>query len=101
MKLYNLLLSGNCHKVRLFAGLAKIPLEIIDIDFLGGEHKRAPLTDLNPWGEIPILQDADVVLRDSQAILVYLARTYADESWLPDNPVAMASIMQWLSTAAN
>ena len=34
------------------------------VDFLGGEHKKPPLVDLNPWGEIPILVDGDVVLRD-------------------------------------
>jgi glutathione S-transferase len=40
MKLYNLELSGNCYKVRLFAALNNIPLEIIDVDFLGGAHKQ-------------------------------------------------------------
>lgn len=101
MKLYNLSLSGNCYKVRLFAALASIPLDIIDIDFLGGEHKRAPLIELNPWGEIPILQDGEVVLRDSQAILVYLARRYASAGWLPGDAVGEAAVVQWLSTAAN
>jgi glutathione S-transferase len=101
MKLYDLELSGNCYKVRLFAALAGIPLEIVAVDFLAAEHKRAPLIDLNPWGEIPILEDSDVVLRDSQAILVYLAGKYAGEAWLPKDPAAQAEVMQWLSTAAN
>ncbi len=101
MKLYDLTLSGNCYKVRLFAALAGIPLEIVPVDFLGGEHKRPPLIELNPWGELPILVDGEVVLRDSQAILVYLARRYAGEAWLPGNPAAMAEVVQWLSTAAN
>ena len=43
MKLYDLTLSGNCYKVRLLAALAGIPLEIVPVDFLGGEHKRPPL----------------------------------------------------------
>lgn len=101
MKLYDLELSGNCYKVRLFAALAKIPLDIVAVNFLDGEHKRAPLIDLNPWGEIPILEDGSVVLRDSQAILVYLASQYADASWLPRDPAGMAEVAQWLSTAAN
>ena len=101
MKLYDLTLSGNCYKVRLLAALAGIPLEIVPVDFLGGEHKRPPLIELNPWGELPILVDGQVVLRDSQAILVYLARRYAGEAWLPGNPAAMAEAVQWLSTAAN
>lgn len=101
MKLYDLTLSGNCYKVRLLAALAGIPLEIVPVDFLAGEHKRPPLIELNPWGELPILVDGEVVLRDSQAILVYLARRYAGDAWLPGNPAAMAEVVQWLSTAAN
>lgn len=101
MKLYDLTLSGNCYKVRLLAALAGIPLEIVPVDFLAGEHKRPPLSELNPWGELPILVDGEVVLRDSQAILVYLARRYAGEAWLPNDPAAMAEVVQWLSTAAN
>ncbi|MBK8320191.1 MAG: glutathione S-transferase [Betaproteobacteria bacterium] len=101
MKLYDLELSGNCYKVRLFAALAKIPLEIVPVDFMGGEHKRPPLTDLNPWGELPILEDGKVVLRDSQAILVYLAAQYGDENWLPRDATGLGEVMQWLSTSAN
>lgn len=101
MKLYDLEPSGNCYKVRLFAALTKIPLDIVPVDFMGGEHKRSPLIDLNPLGEVPILDDAPVVVRDSQAILVYLASKYGDESWLPRDPAGMAEVMQWLSTAAN
>lgn len=101
MKLYDLELSGNCYKVRLFAALARIPLEIEAVDFLGGAHKQAPLTDLNPWGELPVLVDGPVVLRDSQAILVYLAGRYTGESWLPRDASSMATVLQWLSTAAN
>jgi len=101
MKLYDLELSGNCYKVRLFAALAQIPLDIVAVDFLGGAHKRPPLIELNPWGEIPILVDGQVVLRDSQAILVYLAAQYAGETWLPRDAAGMAEVVQWLSTAAN
>lgn len=101
MKLYDLELSGNCYKVRLFAALAKIPLEIVAVDFLGGEHRRPPLIGLNPWGELPILEDGDVVLRDSQAILVYLAARYGGDYGLPSDPAGLGEVMQWLSTSAN
>lgn len=101
MKLYDLELSGNCYKVRLFAALAQIALDIEAVDFLGGAHKRSPLIDLNPWGELPVLVNGPVVLRDSQAILVYLAVKYAGETWFPRDAAGMAEVMQWLSTAAN
>lgn len=101
MKLYDLELSGNCYKVRLFAALAGIDLEIVPVDFLGGAHKRPPLTDLNPWGELPILVDGERVLRDSQAILVHLAGSYGGAAWWPAEAPLQAEIVQWLSTAAN
>lgn len=101
MKLHDLELSGNCYKVRLFAALANIPIEIVPVDFLGGEHKRPPLTDLNPWGELPILVDDGLVLRDSQAILVYLAGMYGGAAWWPTDAALQAEVAQWLSTSAN
>lgn len=101
MKLYDLELSGNCYKVRLFAALAQIPLEIEAVDFIDGAHRRSPLIELSPWGEIPILVDGKVVLRDAQAILVYLATKYAGDTWFPRDAAGMAEVMQWLSTAAN
>lgn len=101
MKLYDLEPSGNCYKVRLFAALASIKLELVPVDFLGGEHKRAPLLDLNPRGELPILVDGKVVLHDSQAILVYLAGAYGGLAWWPTQPLGQADIVQWLAFAAN
>ncbi|MDO6806337.1 glutathione S-transferase N-terminal domain-containing protein, partial [Wenyingzhuangia sp. 1_MG-2023] len=81
MQLYDLEPSGNCYNVRLFAALIDLPLELIAVEFLDGAHKRAPVTDMNPWGELPVLVDGDVTLRDSQAILVYLAREYGGHQW--------------------
>ncbi|QLF93538.1 glutathione S-transferase [Pseudomonas sp. ABC1] len=101
MKLYDLELSGNCYKVRLFAALAHIDLELVAVDFLAGEHKQAPLSDLNPWMELPILVDGERILRDSQAILVYLAGQYGGAAWWPQEASLQAEIVQWLSTAAN
>jgi Glutathione S-transferase len=101
MKLYDLEVSGNCYKVRLFAALAGIELALEPVDFAAGAHKQSPLIDLNPWGEVPVLVDGDIVLRDSQAILVYLARQYGGHQWWPDGAAQQAEVMQWLSTAAN
>lgn len=101
MKLYDLLPSGNCYKVRLFAALANIELEVEAVDFLGGAHKQAPLLTLNPLGQLPILEDGQVVLRDSQAILVYLASEYGGLAWWPAEALGQAQIVQWLSFAAN
>ncbi|MFP1681382.1 glutathione S-transferase family protein [Alloalcanivorax sp. C16-1] len=101
MKLYDMELSGNCYKVRLFAALVGIELELVPVDLAAGEHQQSPFIDLNPWAQVPVLQDGDVLLRDSQAILVYLARRYGGHQWWPDSPAHQGEVMQWLSTAAN
>jgi len=50
---------------------------------------------------VPVLTDDDVIVRDSQAILVYLSRKYGNEQWLPNEATALAEVAAWLSTAAN
>ncbi|WP_312922209.1 glutathione S-transferase family protein [Stutzerimonas nitrititolerans] len=101
MKLYDLEASGNCYKVRLFAALASIELEKVPVDFLNGAHKQPPLSDMNPLGQLPVLEDGAQVFRDSQAILVYLAGAYGGLAWWPAHPQGQAEIVQWLSFAAN
>ena len=49
----------------------------------------------------PSLEDGDLTLRDSQAILVYLARKYGGERWLPTEPAPMAQVVSWLMVAEN
>lgn len=100
-KLYDLELSGNCYKVRLLCSLLGIHLDVVPVDFLAGAHKQSPLLDRNPFGEIPIFEDGEVVLRDSQAILVYLARKHGGERWLPLEAAPMAEIVSWLMVAEN
>jgi glutathione S-transferase len=101
MKLYNRDVSGNCYKVRLLCALLGVPVELVDIDLPGGEHKRSPHTDRNPFGQIPVLEDDGLCLRDSQAILIYIARKWGGETWLPVDATSLATLSQWLMVAEN
>ncbi len=99
IKLYDFELSGSCYKIRLFLSILGQKHEAINIDFINKEHKTAKYTALNPFGEIPIMEDGDVRLRDAQAIMVYLAKKFdKTNSWYPDDAASMAKIQQWLST---
>jgi glutathione S-transferase len=100
-KLHDLELSGNCYKVRLFCSLLGLKLDVAAVDFLGGAHKKSPLIEKNPFGEIPVFEDGSVTLRDSQAILVYLARKFGGETWLPTDAAGMAEVTSWLMVAEN
>lgn len=104
IKLYEFAASGNCHKVRLLLSLLDIPYESVIVNGAAREHKTADYLAMNPLGQVPVLIDGDVILRDSQAILVYLARQYGAEQadfWLPNEPAALAQVVSWLATAAN
>lgn len=92
-------LSGHAHRVELFASLAGINAELIDVDLASGEHKSAAFLDLNPFGQVPTIEDGETVLSDSNAILIYLARKYAPE-WYAAEPVREAEIQRFLSLAA-
>ena len=101
IKLYDVALSGNCHKVRLMLSLLAKEFELIPVDLFGGEAQTSKFIELNPLGEVPVLVDGDIILRDSQAILVYLAQRYGNETWLPSEAEALAHVMEWLLFAAN
>jgi len=101
MNLYNMELSGNCYKVRLLCALLGLTYESTPIDLLQGEHKTAAFLQLNPRGQLPVLDDEGTIIWDSSAILLYLARRYGGERWLPLDAKAMAEVMQWLSLSQN
>lgn len=101
MKLHDVPLSGNCYKVRLFLGLIGQQAELVPVDLLGGAQKRPAFLAINPRGQVPALEDGELRLGDSHAILVYLARQYAEERWNPQDAVTQGRIAHWLSFAAN
>lgn len=92
-------LSGHSHRIQLFAALAGINHELVEVDLLAGEHKKEPFLSLNPAGQVPVIEDGETVISDSNAILVYLARKYAP-NWLPESAEASAEVQKFLSLAA-
>lgn len=101
MKLYDAAPSGNCHKVRMMLSLLGLDYETVPIALPNQEQKSADHLARHPLGKVPALEDGDVTVWDSQAILVYLARKYdASNVWLPTDPVGQAHVTQWLSFAA-
>lgn len=101
LKLYQFAVSGNAHKARMLLSFLGLDYEGIAVDGLSKQHKTAEFLAMNPFGQVPVLVDGDFSLRDSNAILVYLARQYGNTDWLPDEPKALAQVMAWLATSAN
>jgi len=99
LTLHGVPLSGHSHRVELFLTLLGLDYTYVEApaEVRAGPAFRA----MNPLGQVPVLVDGDLVLADSNAILVYLARRYApDGAWLPEGPEAAARVQRWLSIAA-
>jgi glutathione S-transferase len=101
LELFEFGLSGNCHKVRMMLSLLGVDYKSHPLNGAEREQKSAAYLAMNPFGLVPVLKDGDKIIRDSQAILVYLARTYGAEHWFPNDALKAAEISAWLSTAAN
>lgn len=100
IQLYGHELSGNSYKVKLMLSLLGLDYEWIKVDLMKGAHKQPDFLALNPFGQVPLLVDNTTVLADAQAILVYLARQYGGEQWLPLAAEPMSQVVRWLSTTA-
>lgn len=101
IKLYDEALSGNYHKVRMLLSFLGLEYESVPISLPDLEHKTPEYLAMNPLGKVPVLEDGGEVIRDSQAILYYLARKYGNGEWLPEGDAASGHVMEWLSFAAN
>ena len=101
MKLYDFTLSGNCQKIRMMLAMLGIEYETQTISLLDKEQFSPEFLAINPFHKVPVIDDDGFVLRDSAAILIYLARKYGKSDWHPDDPAEIAEIQQWLSFSVN
>jgi glutathione S-transferase len=91
--------SGHTHRVELLLRMLDLPFQFAPAP---AEVRRTPeFRKLNALGQIPVLQDGDLTLSDSNAILIYLAKRYGSGTqWLPEEPIGAARVQRWLSIAA-
>ena len=103
IRLYHHALSGHVHRVELFLTLLELPFEKVPVDILVKREQRLPaFLARNPFGQVPVIDDGDLTLADSNAILVYLAKRYdASGRWLPEDAIGAARVQRWLSVAAD
>ena len=73
MKLYMHPVSMTSRPVRLFIAENHIPCEEQIVDLMTGEHLQPPYAGINPNKLVPLLEDGDLLLTESSAILKYLA----------------------------
>jgi len=97
---YSFPLSGHAHRVALMLSLLEVPHQRVDVDLRQAEQKRPEFLAMNAFGQVPVIDDDGVVVADSNAILVYLAKRYGGGAWLPEDAAGAAHVQRWLSVAA-
>ncbi|XYH99371.1 glutathione S-transferase family protein [Sorangium sp. So ce1128] len=96
MKLYDFAYSPNSRKVRAVAYELGIELEHAHVNILKGESRAPAFLAKNPNGRVPILEDGDFVLWESNAIIRYLAARQGT-SLVPAGAREQADVDRWLS----
>lgn len=97
MKLYQLALSPNCQKVVAVAHEVGVELEIVHLDVFRGQAKSPEMLAKNPNGRVPVLEDGDFVLWESNAMLGYLAAKADRADLAPATPRERADVDRWLA----
>jgi glutathione S-transferase len=100
MKLYFHPISGHAHRARLFLSLIGATVELVEVDLAKGQHKSPQYLALDRFGQVPLLDDHGVVVADSNAIMVYVAKKFGRTDWLPEDALGAARVQRWLSVAA-
>jgi glutathione S-transferase len=100
MKLYMHPVSMTSRPVRLFIAENKIDCEEQLVDLMTGEHLKEPYAAINPNKLVPVLEDGDLRLTESSAILKYLADKINSPAY-PKDLKARAKVnelMDWFNT---
>jgi glutathione S-transferase len=100
MKLHAHKISTTSRPILLFAAENHIPLDLVVVDLMTGEHLKEPFTKLNPSKQVPVLDDDGFVLTESSAILKYLAEKINSPAYPKDlkKRAHVNEVMDWFNT---
>ena len=100
MKLYMHPVSMTSRPVRLFAAESKIAMDEQTIDLFAGEHMQPTYAGINPNCLVPMLEDDDLKLTESSAILKYLADKVGSPAYPKDlkKRAKVNEMLDWINT---
>ncbi len=91
--------SPNPSKVALFLEEAGLPYDAKPIDTRRGDQFKPEFLAINPNGKVPAIVDRDVIVFDSNAILLYLAEK-TGKFLPPETPANRGALLSWLMFVA-
>ncbi|KAK9733652.1 hypothetical protein RND81_04G081800 [Saponaria officinalis] len=86
IKVYGNPMSTATQRVLAALNEKQLDFEFVPVDMRVGAHKQEPFISLNPFGQVPALEDGDVKLFESRAITKYIAYTYENNGTALVNP---------------
>src|SRR5262249_23147709 len=86
-------------RVRWALEEARLPYRITLIGSGKGEIDPAAYRSIQPFGQVPAIQDGDLTLFESGAIVQYIAERSA--TLLPADASTRAQVVQWMFSALN
>src|SRR6185503_16570220 len=95
MKIYDFPPTPNARKVRGVVYELGINPEFVIVNILQGGARTPEFLAKNPNGQMPVLEDGDFVLWESNAIMGYLAALHPEKNLLPTSPRGHAEVDQW------
>jgi glutathione S-transferase len=100
MKLYMHPVSMTSRPVRLFIAENNIDVDEQLIDLFKGEHMQAGYASINPNCMVPMLEDGDLRLTESSAILKYLADKIGSPAYPKDlkQRAKVNEMMDWINS---
>ncbi|MEH6524796.1 MAG: glutathione S-transferase family protein [Sneathiella sp.] len=96
LKIYGFGLSQPTNAVRMVANALKIPYDYIELNAPEGEHRAPDHLQRHPAGKMPAIEDGDLTLFESTAIMKYLCKK-AGSSMYPEDIIEQATVDQWCS----
>jgi glutathione S-transferase len=97
----NKMARGNTRDLRVLWALEEmgLPYEIVGMDHPNHDLDSEEFRAKNPFGQIPVIDDDGVVVTESGAILLYLARKSG--KLMPRDPAGEAQVLRWTVAALN
>lgn len=97
----NAMAHGNTRDLRVLWALEEmaVPYEVVGMDHPSHDLDSAAFRELNPFGQLPVIDDDGVVVTESGAILLYLARKHG--KLLPRDLAGEAQVLRWTVASLN
>ncbi len=102
IKLYGYWRSSAAYRVRIALSLKGLEYENIPVSLMPGisEHRQEAYRAKNPQMLVPFMEDGDIAMSQSMAILAYLEEVYPDVPLLPSSEPLRSQVRAFCNAIA-